>query len=150
LPGLLKRASIARDAKLHRALFQAAHLAGFALDTRSMGMHHAVCHVIGGLTGIPHGIVNAIVLPHAVRANARLAPEAVAAVAAAFGIPDLAAEADAIAEAYALPRTFRELGVPSDLVARTVPRVLEQRLLDNNPVRPDEAAIAAVVAGAYG
>jgi alcohol dehydrogenase class IV len=150
LPGLLKRASIARDAKLHRALFQAAHLAGFALDTRSMGMHHAICHVIGGLTGIPHGIVNAIVLPHAVRANARLAPDAVAAVAAAFGIPDLAAEADAIAEAYALPRTFRELGVPSDLVARTVPRVLEQRLLDNNPVRPDEAAIAAVVAGAYG
>jgi maleylacetate reductase len=150
LPPLLMRASVARDAALHRALFEAAHLAGFALDTRSMGLHHAICHVIGGLTGIPHGIVNAVVLPHAIRANARLAPDAVAAVAAAFGIADLATEADAIAEAYGLPRTFRELGAPSDLVARTVPRVLEQRLLDNNPVRPDEATVEAAVRGAYG
>ncbi len=150
LPALLMRASVARDPALHRALFEAAHLAGFALDTRSMGLHHAICHVVGGLTGIPHGIVNAIVLPHAVRANARLAPDAVAAVAAAFGIADLAAEADAIAEAFALPRTFRELGAPSDLVARAVPRVLEQRLLDNNPVRPDESVVAAVVSAAYG
>jgi maleylacetate reductase len=150
LPGLLKRASASRDAALHRELFEAAHLAGFALDTRSMGLHHAICHVIGGLTGIPHGIVNAVVLPHAIRANARLAPEAVAAVSEAFGIADLAAEADAIAKAYGLPRTFRELGGPSDLVARTVPRVLEQRLLDNNPVRPDEAAVEAAVRGAYG
>ena len=42
-------------------LLAAAHLAGVALDTRSMGLHHAVCHVVGGLTRIPHGIVNAIV-----------------------------------------------------------------------------------------
>jgi alcohol dehydrogenase class IV len=150
LPGLLKRASISRDAALHRELFEAAHLAGFALDTRSMGLHHAICHVVGGLTRIPHGIVNAIVLPHAVRANARLAPDAVEAVSAAFGIADLAAEADAIAEAFALPRTFRELGAPTDLVARAVPRVLEQRLLDNNPVRPNESVVTAVLSAAYG
>ena len=74
LPRLLLRGAASRDAALHRALFDAAHLAGFALDTRSMGLHHAVCHVIGGLTGFPHGINNAIVLPHAVRANTRIAP----------------------------------------------------------------------------
>ena len=85
LPPLLKRGAAQRDDALHRALFEQAHLAGFALDTRSMGLHHAVCHVIGGLTQIPHGIVNAIVLPHAVRANAHLAPDAVDAVAQAFG-----------------------------------------------------------------
>ena len=149
-PRLLLRAAHARDDALHVAMFEAAHQAGFALDVRSMGLHHAVCHVIGGLTGIPHGIVNAIVLPHAVRVNARLAPEAVAAVAAAFGIDDLAAEADRIAAAYALPRTFRELGASADLVERAVPRVLEQPLLANNPVRPEEADVRDVVAAAFG
>src|ERR1700676_3228166 len=96
LPPLLIAAATRRDDALHAALFEAAHLAGFALDTRSMGLHHAVCHVIGGLTGIPHGIVNAVVLPHAIRANARIAPDAVGAVAAAFGSADLAGQAEAI------------------------------------------------------
>ena len=150
LPPLLRRAAAQRDDGLHRALFEAAHLAGFALDTRSMGLHHAVCHVVGGLTRIPHGIVNAIVLPHAVRANARLAPDAVAAVAEAFGFADLAAEADAIAAAYALPRTFAELDAPDDLPERALPRVLEQRLLANNPAPPDEGAVRELLRNAYG
>ncbi len=150
LPLLLRRAAVHRDEALHGALFEAAHLAGFALDTRSMGLHHAVCHVVGGLTQIPHGIVNAIVLPHAVRANARLAPGAVAAVADAFGIADLAAEAGAIAAAYGLPRTFAELGAPADLPERALPRVLEQPLLANNPAPPDEAAVRALLDNAYG
>jgi maleylacetate reductase len=149
LPPLLRRAAAHRDDALHRELFEAAHLAGFALDARSMGLHHAVCHVVGGLTRIPHGIVNAIVLPHAVRANARLAPDAVAAVADAFGFADLAAEADAIAAAYALPRTFAELGAPADLPERALPRVLEQPLLANNPAPPDEDTVRELLRAAY-
>lgn len=149
LPPLLRRAAVHRDDALHRELFEAAHLAGFALDTRSMGLHHAVCHVVGGLTRIPHGIVNAIVLPHAVRANARLAPEAVAAVADAFGFADLATEAEVIAAAYALPRTFAELGAPADLPERALPRVLVQPLLANNPAPPDEATVRDLLRAAY-
>ena len=150
LPPLLRRAAVHRDAALHAELFEAAHLAGFALDTRSMGLHHAVCHVLGGLTRIPHGIVNAIVLAHAVRANARIAPDAVAAVADAFGIADLAAEAAAIAAAYGLPRTFAELGTAADLVDRALPRVLEQPLLANNPAPPDEPTVRELLRGADG
>jgi maleylacetate reductase len=150
LPVLLERAASFRNEATHRALFEAAHLAGFALDTRSMGLHHAVCHVIGGLTQIPHGIVNTIVLPHAVRANARIAPQAVAAVATAFGIDDLAAEAEKIADAYKLPHTFAELDAPRDLVEKAVPRVMESPLLDNNPVKPDEATVRSLIAAAYG
>ncbi|HEY4441193.1 MAG TPA: iron-containing alcohol dehydrogenase [Candidatus Elarobacter sp.] len=149
-PSLLLRAARSRDRALHEALFVAAHQSGFALDTRSMGLHHAVCHVLGGLTQIPHGIVNAIVLPHAIRTNASLAPVAVTAVAEAFGIPDLAAEADRIAHVFALPRSFRELGAPADLVARALPRVMEQPLLDNNPVRPDDADVLDLLGAVYG
>jgi maleylacetate reductase len=150
LPLLLKAAATDRTDALHRDLFEAAHLAGFALDTRSMGLHHAVCHVIGGLTQFPHGINNAIVLPHAVRANVALASDAVAAVAQAFGIPDLAAEAEAIAAAYALPTSFAQLGAPPDLVDRALPRVMEQPLLRNNPAPPDEATVRELLQGAYG
>ncbi|HZO94099.1 MAG TPA: iron-containing alcohol dehydrogenase [Candidatus Baltobacteraceae bacterium] len=150
LPALLKHAAQQRDEALHRELFEAAHLAGFALDTRSMGLHHAVCHVVGGLTQIPHGIVNAVVLPHAIRANARIAPGAVRGVGDAFGIGDLAAEAEAIAEAFALPRSFRALGAPGDLAERALPLVMKQPLLDNNPARPEEADVRELLSRAYG
>ena len=150
LPGLLLRAAVERNDALHRALFEAAHLAGFALDTRSMGLHHAVCHVIGGMTRIPHGIVNAIVLPHAIRANARIAPDAVRAVAAAFGIADLAAQSEAIAVAFDLPRTFAEIGAAPGLAARALPYVMEQPLLRNNPAPPDEALVHDLLAAACG
>ena len=98
----------------------------------------------------PSASRNAIVLPHAVRANARLAPEAVAAVADAFGCADLAAEADGIADAYGLPRTFAELGAPADLAERALPRVMEQPLLANNPAPPDETSVRALLQAAYG
>jgi maleylacetate reductase len=149
LPQLLLQAARERSPQLHRALFEAAHLAGFALDTRSMGLHHAVCHVIGGLTLIPHGIVNAVVLPHAIRANVRIAPEAVAWVAAAFGIPDLAAQAEAISAAFALPRTFAELGAPADLPQRALPRIMESPLLANHPAPPNKEAVAELLARSY-
>lgn len=149
LPDLLERAAQEREPALHRALFEAAHLAGFALDTRSMGLHHAVCHVVGGLTRIPHGIVNAVVLPHALRANAYLAPSAVAGVADSFGIPDLAARAEQIAAAYALPREFAALGAPADLAERALPRVMEQPLLANNPSPPDEPTVRTLLEHAY-
>ena len=152
LPPLLLRAAqqAQRDEALHAALFEAAHLAGFALDARSMGLHHAVCHVVGGLTGIPHGIVNAIVLPHAIRANAAVAPAAVTAVAAAFGVDDPAAEAERIAAAYDLPRSFAELGAAEDLVERATPRVLQSPLLRNNPARVTPRLVEGLLAAAYG
>jgi maleylacetate reductase len=150
LPALLRAAAKVRDWTLDAALLQAAHLAGYALDTRSMGLHHAICHVLGGLTQIPHGIVNAIVLPHAVRANARLDPNVVEAVGDWFGVPDLAGEAEAIARAFALPRSFKELGALPDLVDRAVPRVMASPLLPNNAAPVDEATVRAVVTAAYG
>ena len=46
------------------------HLAGLSLASVSMGLHHGLCHVLGGTANIPHGIANSIILPHAIRFNA--------------------------------------------------------------------------------
>ena len=46
------------------------HLAGLSLASVSMGLHHGLCHVLGGTANVPHGIANSIILPHAIRFNA--------------------------------------------------------------------------------
>jgi len=45
-------------------------LGGRALQNASMGVHHGLSQLVGGRTGIPHGLANAVILPHAVRFNA--------------------------------------------------------------------------------
>ena len=50
-----------------------------------MGVHHGLSQLLGGRTGIPHGLANALVLPHALRFNAPVVPEAMAAIGHALG-----------------------------------------------------------------
>ena len=51
-------------------MLQGAYLAGASLVNVALGLHHGVCHVLGGTANVPHGIANAIILPHAMRFNA--------------------------------------------------------------------------------
>jgi maleylacetate reductase len=118
-----------------------AHLAAWSLDLASMGLHHKLCHVLGGLFGLPHAELHALLLPHVTAYNAPGAPEAMARVARAMG-GDLDANLNrvpgqtpdrgpgrtlhrpmeaprlllALHRALQLPRTLRELGLgPGDL-----------------------------------
>ena len=53
-----------------------AWLAGSSFATTSLGLHHKLCHVLGGTFNLPHAETHSIVLPHAVRYNRDAAPDA--------------------------------------------------------------------------
>ncbi len=150
LPALLLEASRLRDAALHRRLFEAAHLAGFALNTCGMALHHATCHALGGLTRIPHGVLNAMVLPHALRLNGRLAPAALAEVAASFSLGDLVREAERVRDAFQLPRTLAELGAPRETPELALKPILASPLLENNPARVEQSDLEDLLREVYG
>lgn len=63
------------------------HLAGLSLASVSMGLHHGLCHVLGGTANIPHGIANSIILPYAIRFNAEATAPQLLPAAEAMGIP---------------------------------------------------------------
>src|SRR5260370_24527870 len=63
-----------------------AFLAGTALAHVSMALHHGLCHVLGGTAGVPHGVANSIILPHAMRFNLDVAGPQLAQGAEALGI----------------------------------------------------------------
>lgn len=68
-------------------MFLGAHLAGLSLASVSMGLHHGLCHVLGGSASIPHGIANGIILPHAIRFNADETAPLLLPAAEAMGVP---------------------------------------------------------------
>jgi alcohol dehydrogenase len=63
-----------------------AYLAGLSLASVSMGLHHGLCHVLGGAVNIPHGIANSIILPYAIRFNADVTALQLFPAAEAMGI----------------------------------------------------------------
>src|SRR6185436_5695132 len=63
------------------------HLAGLSLASVTMGLHHGLCHVLGGTANVPHGIANAIILPHAIRFNTDVTMTQLIPVAEVMGIP---------------------------------------------------------------
>src|SRR4029077_19342704 len=57
------------DIDARTRMLQGAMLGGRCLQNASMGVHHGLAQLLGGRTGIPHGLANAVILPHAVRFN---------------------------------------------------------------------------------
>lgn len=65
-----------------------AWLAGTALGTVGMALHHKLCHTLGGTFNLPHAATHTLILPHAAAYNRAAAPEAMARIARALGADD--------------------------------------------------------------
>jgi maleylacetate reductase len=69
-----------RDLEARAGLLEAASAAGQALAERGLYLAHAMAQSVGGAYGLPHGAMNAICLPAAMRFNAPVVPHAMTAV----------------------------------------------------------------------
>jgi maleylacetate reductase len=69
-----------RDLEARRGLLEAASDAGQALARHGLYLAHAMAQALGGRYGLPHGAMNAICLPPAMRFNAPVVPWAMTAV----------------------------------------------------------------------
>jgi alcohol dehydrogenase class IV len=68
------------DLEARTRLLEAASDAGQALAERGLYLGHAMAQAVGGAYGLPHGAMNAICLPPAMRFNAPVVPDAMTAV----------------------------------------------------------------------
>ncbi len=76
------------DREARTRLLRGAAAAGEALSLAGLALAHAIAQALGGSFGLPHGAMNALSLPPALRFNAAVVPEAVARFGAAIGAPD--------------------------------------------------------------
>jgi alcohol dehydrogenase class IV len=105
------------DLAARTAMLEGAALGGRCLQNASMGVHHGLAQLVGGRTGIAHGLANALILPHAISYNAEVVPDAIDRLARAMGLPDGASLADAVAglrEQIGLPARLSDCGVEDD------------------------------------
>ena len=131
------------------AALQGAMLGGRCLQNASMGAHHGLAQLLGGRTGIPHGLANALLLAHVVRFNAAAVPDEVAAIGAAMGATDAADAIDALRSQLGLPGQLSDCGV-SDEDIEAVSRMAEGNgNVRNNPRPVSEADALAILEAAF-
>lgn len=143
IAGLPRLAASPRDPSLREELLVGAYAAGTALATCGMGVHHRICHVLGGEFMAAHGRLNAAVLPHVVALNAPAAPALADALATALGRDDVAAGLwDLIADLGA-PATLAAAGAGDAEPEQVAARVMERPL--SNPTELSHDVVRRVV-----
>jgi alcohol dehydrogenase class IV len=136
-------------------------LAGQAFANSPVAAVHALAYPLGGHFHIPHGLSNALVLPHVLRFNAKVAPQPYAEIAP-FAFPDLTAlEGQERTEAFCdrladlskacgLQQSLREMNISETDLPRLASDAMNQtRLLSNNPRQVNEADALAIYKAAY-
>ena len=151
------------DMEARTEMLLGAHLAGLSLASVTMGLHHGLCHVLGGTANVPHGIANSIILPHAIRFNAEVTALQLLPVAAEMEIPIVGLKPVIAIEAMVqklfhfigqmnLPQHLRDTGV--GLQESDLPYLAEvafqNRTIQNNPRRiTNEMQIAELLRDAW-
>ena len=131
------------------------YLAAVAFASAGSGLHHKICHVLGGTWDLPHAATHAVVLPHVLALNAPAVPEVAARLAVALGAvpredPALAAVAglEALRDAVSPPRSLRGIGMPEDGLDEAVRRVLAV-VPTSNPVAVTAEDLQALLRAAW-
>jgi len=99
------------DLEARTGLLAGAMHAGAALGERGLFLGHALAQALGGRYGLPHGAMNALTLPPALRFNEPVVPGAVAALGRALETEDPAGRVEELARLGGFGR-LRDFGVP--------------------------------------
>jgi maleylacetate reductase len=101
------------DLEARTGLLRGACHAGAALGGSTLALGHALAQALGGRYGLPHGALNALTLPPALRFNEPVAAAAISRLAGALGTDDAAGKVEELARLGGFER-LRDLGVPEE------------------------------------
>ena len=151
-------ASYAGNKTVRLKVHLAATMAGMAFSQAGLGLCHAMAHALGGIFHVPHGRLNAILLPSIVTCNAHAALKKYAEIARAAG---LGGSADTVAirnlknglvrlrRELNLPETLAQAGIDPRMLWRNSAVIVEAALKDpccaSNPVTADAFLVRRIL-----
>ncbi|MGI2011898.1 L-threonine dehydrogenase [Shewanella oncorhynchi] len=148
-----------QDINAREQMAYAQFLAGMAFNNASLGYVHAMAHQLGGFYDLPHGVCNALLLPHVQEYNAQVVPARLKDIAKAMGV-DVSAMTDeqgASAAIAAIKKLSVAVKIPENLTllgvkAEDIPTLADNALKDacgfTNPKQATHAEICQIFTNA--
>ncbi len=149
------------DREALTGMARASMQAGMAFNGAGLGAVHAVSHQLGSTFGIPHGLVNAIVLPYVMEYNLPQVPELMVDVADALGADvdrskpaeiegrTAVAAVRRLADTVGIPKTLADTDAERGEAARLAEQALDDGSLTGNPRTTDAADVERILQRAF-
>jgi alcohol dehydrogenase class IV len=146
--GLRAEAAASGDVGTRERMQYGAYLAAVAFASAGAGLHHKICHVLGGAYGLPHAPTHAVVLPYVAALNLPAAPQAEQRLRAALEAHDALAGLELLRRDLHAPRSLAEVGLERSAIPEAARLVLEAAP-PGNPRPLDEAVITELLEAAW-
>ncbi len=142
-----------KDIEARENMLVASFYAGMAFTRAYVGYVHAIAHNLGGLYGTPHGLANAVILPHVLEYYGETAHEKLAKLADIVGIDGDSDKEKAEKFIEEIKEMNEEMDIPEhfDFIKdEDIPTIVARALKEGNPLYPvpkimDEADCTKVV-----
>ncbi len=140
----LEAAALEKNDLAIEKMAYAQYIAGMGFSNVGLGIVHSMAHSLGAFFDTPHGVANALLLPHVLRFNGKVCPELFRNMGRAFGLPmDGTSDEEAVnrvADAVAdlsrrlgIPQTLRELEIPEDMLPQLANQAINDACTPGNP-----------------
>ncbi|MEO8192768.1 MAG: maleylacetate reductase [Gemmatimonadales bacterium] len=134
-------AAVPQDRQQRAIALRGAWLAGFALGTVQMALHHKLCHTLGGSFDLPHADTHAVLLPYTAAYNRAAARGAMRKGAIALGVEDAPTELLSLAQTIGAPLSLAEIGMREQNLDRAANMAVEQPYPNPAPVTRDAVRV---------
>lgn len=140
----LEKAANEKDSIAVEKMAYAQYIAGMGFSNVGLGIVHSMAHSLGAFFDTPHGIANALLLPHVLRFNGKVCPELFRNMGRAFDLnmdnlsDDAAVEkvVNAVADLskkLGIPQTLREIGIPEEMIPTLANQAIDDACTPGNP-----------------
>ena len=136
-----------RDIEARGDALVAAWLCGTVMGSITVGLHHKLCHTLGGSFDLPHAEVHAVVLPQAMAYNAPAAAAAMARIARALQAPSAPAGLFDLGRAHGAPTSLAQIGMRAADLDRAADLAVKNQYPNPRPL--ERGAIRALLQRAF-
>ena len=133
---LLRLQRDARDLAARGDALACAWLCGTVMGSITVGLHHKLCHTLGGSFALPHAEVHTVILPQAMAYNAAAVPAAMQTMARALGAASAPAGFFDLAAQAGAPTSLRSLGMAEGDLDRAAAIAVQNQYPNPRPLEP--------------
>ena len=139
----LEMAANKKDRVAVEKVAYAQYIAGMGFSNVGLGIVHSMAHSLGAFFDTPHGIANALMLPHVLRYNGKVCPELFKNMGHAFGldlynlsddevVEKVASAVESLSQRLGLPQRLRDIGIPEELLPTLAKQAFEDICTSGN------------------
>ena len=140
----LEAAANKKDSIAIEKMAYAQYIAGMGFSNVGLGIVHSMAHSLGAYFDTPHGVANALLLPHVLKFNGKVCPELFRNMGSAFGLDmkDTTDEdaVDKVVNAVrdlslklGIPQTLKEIGIPEEAIPTLAKQAINDACTPGNP-----------------